>query len=223
MGSFLKPSSSVNANALGLRPDEFISAVAMSNSGIVYGTNFGRVMRYSDQQSQVLCIQDGVGTADCSVRCILVCMSQTIMYSVQNCLFAVGDSRLLYQTQEPIKGLWDYGTDGVGIITKSTFVQLSSQYQVLRQQKVLPGIGKLNLFSNGCIIAQSHVLDAQLKEIDRIPEETIFYARKDSTKEVITRHAFEQYKFSYVQDLHIRDGKIALVDCVQWQLSLIHE
>lgn len=122
MGSFLRPGSSVNASALGLKPDEQITAVAMSNSGIVYGTNFGRMLRYSDQQSEVLCVQDGVGTSDCSVRCAVVCMSQTILYSVQNCLFAVGDSRLLYQTQEPIKGLWDYGTDGIGIITKGTFV-----------------------------------------------------------------------------------------------------
>ena len=90
------------------------------------------MLLYSDQESSVLCVQDGVGSADSSIRCILVCMSQTILYSVQSCLFAVGDSRLLYQAQEPIKGLWDYGTDGIGIITKSTFIQLSSKYQVLR-------------------------------------------------------------------------------------------
>lgn len=179
MGSFLQPSLSVNANALNLKPDELISSVSLSNGGIVYGTTFGRVMQYSEQQGSVLDVQDGVGSADCTVRCTLACMSQTILYSVQNCLFAVGDSRLLYQTQEPIKALWDYGTEGIGIITKSTFVQLSSQYQVLRQQKMLPGIGKLSTFSNGYIIAQSHVLDMQLKEVDRIPDETIFYARKD--------------------------------------------
>ena len=62
----------------------------------------------------------------------------------------------------------------------------------------MPGIGKLNAFSNGYIIAQSHVLDAQLKEVARVPDETIFYARKDAAKEVITRHVFEQYKFSYI-------------------------
>ena len=94
---------------------------------------------------------------------------------------------------------------------------------MLRQQKVLPGIGKLSTFSNGYIIAQSHVLDSQLKEVDRIPDETIFYARKGQAKEVATRHAFEQYKFSYIQDLHVRDGRVALVDCVQWQLILFHE
>ena len=58
----------------------------------------------------------------------MACISQTILYSIQNRLLAVGDTRLLYQAQEPIKALWDYGTDGIGIITKSMFVQLSSQY-----------------------------------------------------------------------------------------------
>ena len=67
------------------------------------------------------------------------------------------------------------------------------------------------------------MLDAQLKEIDRVPDETIFYAKRDQAKEIITRHAFEQHKFSYVQDMHVRDSKVALIDCVQWQLSLIHE
>lgn len=48
MGSFLQAGLSVNANMLGLKSDEAISSVAMYDGGIVYGTNFGRVMRYSE-------------------------------------------------------------------------------------------------------------------------------------------------------------------------------